>query len=305
MSEADDLKKKCGVVALVGAPNAGKSTLLNTIIGTKVSIVTHKVQTTRTIVRGIAIHQDTQLIFLDTPGLFAPKRTLDRAMVQSAWSGANDADLIVFLHDARKSIDEDTRDVLQRLGAIKRPLYLALNKIDTLQPEKLLEASKKFNEITPFDQTLMISALTGSGVDDLTGAVADQMPMGPWLYPEDQISDMQMRMLAAEITREKIFLRLHQELPYSMTVETDQWKTLRDGSARIEQTIYVTRDTHKKIVLGKGGATIKAISESAREEICEAAEQKVHLFLFVKVRENWMKDPERFAEMGLQFPGRN
>lgn len=305
MSNGTPENPRCGVVALIGAPNAGKSTLLNTIIGTKVSIVTHKVQTTRTIVRGIAIAGDAQMIFLDTPGLFAPKRNLDRAMVHSAWSGANDADLVILLHDARKAIGEETTGVLEKLKDIRRPVFLALNKIDTLPPEKLLEVAAAFSELLEFDETFMISALSGSGVEDLTAAAAKRMPEGPWLYPEDQISDMQLRMLAAEITREKIFLRLHQELPYSMTVETEQWKTLRDGSVRIEQTVYVTRDTHKKIVLGKGGQTIRAISESAREDIAEAADQPVHLFLFVKVRENWMNDPERFQEMGLQFPGRN
>jgi GTP-binding protein Era len=293
---------RCGFVALIGAPNAGKSTLLNALVGAKVSIVSRKVQTTRAQVRGIALHEDAQIIFVDTPGIFRPKRRLDRAMVVSAWGGADEADIVCLLVDARKGLDEETGEILERLKGVRQRKCLALNKIDTLEVEKLLDLAQKINAITPFEETFMISALRGHGVETMKAKLAGMMKPGPWLYPEDQISDAPLRQLAAEITREKIFERLHDELPYQITVETDQWKNLPDGSARIEQTIFVTREGHRKIVLGEGGATIKSIGAAARKDIAEASEQKTHLFLFVKVRENWIDDPERYREMGLEFP---
>ena len=299
---SEDQKTSCGFVALIGAPNAGKSTLLNALVGAKVSIVSRKVQTTRAQVRGIALHGPAQIIFVDTPGIFAPKRRLDRAMVTSAWGGASDADVVCLLIDARKGIDEEARTILEKLAQTTRRRTLALNKIDTIENTQLLALAKEINELCPFEETFMISALHGYGVERLKEKLAGMMKPGPWLYPEDQISDAPLRSLAAEITREKIFERLHDELPYQITVETDQWKNQPDGSARIEQTIYVTREGHRKIVLGEGGRTIKSIGSAARKDIAEAAEQKVHLFLFVKVRENWIDDPERYREMGLDFP---
>ncbi|QEN90510.1 GTPase Era [Labrys sp. KNU-23] len=293
---------RCGFVALIGAPNAGKSTLMNAIVGAKLSIVTHKVQTTRAIVRGIAMTGEAQIIFVDTPGIFQPKRRLDRAMVTNAWSGAADADAVCLLVDAQRGLDEGNEAILEKLSATKQKRILILNKIDAVKREKLLELAQAVNTRLPFEQTFMVSALTGSGVEDLTSHLGSIMPAGPWLYPEDQISDAPLRSLAAEITREKLFLRLHDELPYESTVETTAWTSMKDGSARIEQTIYVTREGHKKIVIGKGGETIKAISMAARKEISAMAETPVHLFLFVKVRENWSDDPERYREMGLEFP---
>ncbi|PRH84376.1 GTPase Era [Labrys okinawensis] len=293
---------RCGFVALIGAPNAGKSTLMNAIVGAKLSIVTHKVQTTRAIVRGIAMTGDAQIIFVDTPGIFQPKRRLDRAMVTTAWSGAADADAVCLLVDAQRGLDEGNEAILEKLSATKQKRILILNKIDAVKREKLLELAQAVNARLPFDETFMVSALTGSGVEDLTKHLGSIIPAGPWLYPEDQISDAPLRSLAAEITREKLFLRLHDELPYESTVETTAWTSMKDGSARIEQTIYVTREGHKKIVIGKGGETIKAISMAARKEIAAMAEAPVHLFLFVKVRENWSDDPERYREMGLEFP---
>lgn len=293
---------RCGFVALIGAPNAGKSTLINRLVGTKVSIVTHKVQTTRSIVRGIALHGATQIIFVDTPGIFRPKRRLDRAMVDTAWGGARDADVVALLIDAARGIADETSDILERLKEVRQPKLLILNKIDAVERPKLLALAQSASANAAFTATYMISALTGDGCDDLLDGLADAMPKGPWLYPEDQVSDLPLRNLAAEITREKLFLRLHDELPYVSTVETTSWEDRPDGSARVEQTIYVTREGHRKIVLGKGGQTIKAISMAARVEIAEAAEQPVHLFLFVKVRENWADDPERYREMGIEFP---
>ncbi len=292
----------CGIVALIGAPNAGKSTLLNLVVGAKVSIVSRKVQTTRALVRGIAIEGQAQIIFVDTPGIFAPKRRLDRAMVTSAWGGAHDADVVALLVDAKRGIDDETAVILEKLGEIRRPKVLILNKIDTVEAPSLLKLAADINEKVPFAETFMVSALKGHGVDKLREKLAGLMKPGPWLYPEDQISDAPLRSLAAEITREKIFERLHDELPYQMTVETEQWKDQKDGSARVEQTIYVTRDSHKKIVIGQGGQMLKSIGAAARKEIMEAAETKVHLFLFVKVRENWIDDPDRYREMGLDFP---
>jgi GTP-binding protein Era len=293
---------RCGFVALIGAPNAGKSTLINQLVGAKVSIVSRKVQTTRSLVRGIAIEGAAQIIFVDTPGIFAPKRRLDRAMVTSAWGGAGDADVVALLVDARQGVDNEVEAILARLPQLGGVKILVLNKIDTVEPPALLELASKLNAALPFADTYMISALRGHGVPKLRHDLGALMRPGPWLYPEDQISDAPLRMLAAEITREKIFERLHDELPYQSTVETDVWKDMPDGSARIEQTIYVMREGHKKIVIGEGGRTIKAIGTAARKDICEAAEQTVHLFLFVKVRENWADDPERYREMGLDFP---
>lgn len=293
---------RCGFVALIGAPNAGKSTLLNALVGAKVSIVSRKVQTTRTQVRGIVLSGATQLIFVDTPGIFAPKRRLDRAMVTSAWGGAGDADCVGLLVDVHKAEEDATLTLLEQVKAIRAPTFLILNKIDLIPREKLLAIAEKLNEGRNFVTTFMISALNGDGVKQILTWLEDKVPPGPWLYPEDQMSDAPLRFLAAEITREKMFERLHDELPYRSTVETESWKTLRGGAVRIEQTIYVEREGHRKIVLGEKGRTIKAIGEAARKDIAEAAEAKVHLFLFVKVRENWADDPERYREMGLEFP---
>ncbi len=293
---------RCGFVALLGAPNAGKSTLTNALVGTKVSIVSHKVQTTRAIMRGIVMDGAAQIILVDTPGIFAPKRRLERAMVTSAWTHAADADVLALLVDAKRGLDSDIEALLKPLADIRRPRVLILTKIDLIRRDTLLALAAKINDIMPFDKVFMISALTGSGVDDVRNWFSQTVQPGPWLYPEDQVSDAPMRTLAAEITREKMFLRLHDELPYRSTVETDSWKELRDGSVRIEQTIFVERDSQRKIVLGKGGQAIKMISSEARAEISEIIEAKVHLFLFVKVRENWADDPERYREMGLEFP---
>lgn len=293
---------RCGFVALIGAPNAGKSTLLNALVGSKVTIVSHKVQTTRALIRGITLEGKAQLIFVDTPGIFAPKRRLDRAMVTTAWSGAHEADLVGVLIDARKGIDEEAEALLARLADVKPAKILILNKIDLVPRATLLLLTKIANEKAKFDSTFMISALTGDGVADLKTWLADRMPPSPWLYPPDQMSDAPVRQLAAEITREKLFERLHQELPYHSTVETETWKELRGGDIRVEQTIYVERESQRKIVIGKGGQTLKSIGESARREIAEIVEHKVHLFLFVKVREGWGDDPERYRAMGLEFP---
>ena len=298
---ADD-STRCGFVALIGAPNAGKSTLLNALVGSKVSIVSRKVQTTRALIRGIAIEGQAQLIFVDTPGIFSPRRMLDRAMVTTAWTGAHEADLVGVLIDARNGIEDEAEEILRRLGDVKTLRVLILNKIDVVSKEKLLALAKDANTAAKFEATFMVSALTGDGVGDLKTWLAQRVPYGPWLYPADQISEAPMRQLAAEVTREKLFERLHQELPYHSTVETDVWKELRRGDVRIEQTIYVERESQRKIVLGKGGQTIKAIGEAARKEIAEIADAKVHLFLFVKVRENWGDDPERYRAMGLEFP---
>jgi GTP-binding protein Era len=303
----------CGFVALIGAPNVGKSTLINSLVGAKVSIVSRKAQTTRAPVRGILIEGAAQIIFVDTPGLYAPKRRLDRAMTGAAWAAAADADCLALLIDARAqiaaggaaleaAIDEKTEDILRRISEIRTPKVLALNKIDAVERPALLGLAARFNERLAFDETFMISALTGDGLQRFRERLALMMKPGPWLYPEDQISDAPLRKLAAEITREKLFERLHDELPYQATVETDEWKQLPDGSARVEQTIFVSRESHRKIVLGEGGRTIKAIGSAARKEIAEANEAPVHLFLFVKVRENWIDDPERYGAMGLEYP---
>lgn len=291
-----------GFVALIGATNAGKSTLVNRLVGAKVSIVSHKVQTTRAIVRGIAIHDNAQIVFMDTPGIFKPRRRLDRAMVTSAWGGAKDADLIMLLIDSERGIRGDAEAILEGLKEVFQPKILVLNKIDRVRHEDLLALAAAANEKIAFQETFMVSAVNGSGCDDVMNYLAKTLPEGPWYYPEDQISDLPMRQLAAEITREKLFLRLHQELPYSSHVETEKWEERKDGSVRIEQVIYVERESQKKITLGKSGDAIKAISTASRKELSAILEQPVHLFLFVKVRENWGDDPERFREMGLEFP---
>jgi GTPase len=292
----------CGFVALIGAPNVGKSTLVNALVGSKVTIVSRKVQTTRALIRGIVVENNAQIILVDTPGIFAPKRRLDRAMVSTAWSGAHDADLVCVLLDAREGFNEEAEAIFARLADVAHPKLLVLNKVDLVPREKLLALAKTANDRLAFAHTFMISALSGDGVDDLRRNLASMVQPGPFHYPEDQMSDAPIRHLAAEITREKIFQKLHQELPYSSTVETESWTERKDKSVRIEQTIFVERESQRKIVLGKAGATIKSIGADARKEIAELIEQPVHLFLFVKVRENWGEDPERYREMGLEFP---
>lgn len=298
---------RAGFVALIGEPNAGKSTLTNTMVGAKVSIVTHKVQTTRARIRGVAIEGDAQIVFVDTPGLFKPRRRLDRAMVAAAWGGAADADIIVLLIEAHRGITEGVKTILANLEDVagKRPVALAINKIDRVEAPKLLALSQEMNERFPFSQSFMISAEKGYGVDDLRKWLAQELPEGPWLYPEDQIADLPLRMIAAEMTREKLTLRLHQELPYQLTVETENWEERKDGSARIDQVVYVSRDGHKGIVLGNRGETIKAISKAAREELEEFLGRRIHLFVQVKVREKWLDEAERYSEMGLDFKDGN
>jgi GTP-binding protein Era len=293
---------RCGFIALIGAPNVGKSTLLNTLVGSKVAIVTHKVQTTRSLLRAITIAGSSQLIFIDTPGMFAPKRRLERAMVAGAWAGAHEADVVGLIVDATRGLDEETRAILIGLADIIKPKLLLINKIDVAGRPVLLEISRAANKQTEFAATFMISALTGDGVADVKNWLADHVAPGPWHYPEDQITDAPLRQLAAEITREKLFLRLHQELPYRSTVETDSWRESKDGSIRIEQTIYVERESQRKIVLGRGGRMIKAIGSQARSEIGRMVEAPVHLFLFVKVRESWSEDRERYHAMGIELP---
>jgi GTP-binding protein Era len=293
---------RCGFVALIGAPNSGKSTLTNALVGAKVSIVTHKAQTTRGPVRGIALVGDSQVILVDTPGIFQPKRKLDRAMAQAAWERAGDADIVALVIDAARGLDEKLAPIVEHLPEIKRPSIAILNKIDLVKKPDLLRLTGELSAMKAFDQVFMISALTGDGVADLKAYLAEAVPPGPWLFPEDQLSDASLRQTAAEITREKLFLRLHEELPYALTVETTEWKELKDGSVRIEQTIYVERESQRRIVLGAKGAMIKEIGSAARAEIAEIAGVPVHLFLFVKVRERWGEDPERFREMGLDYP---
>jgi GTPase len=313
MSEAE--MSSCGFAAILGAPNAGKSTLVNAMVGQKVSIVSQKVQTTRFPVRGVAIHGPTQIVLVDTPGVFTPKRRLDRAMVASAWSGAADADALVHVVDspaasrtalgkgdpADHRTHEDVTKVVDGLKATGRKAILALNKVDALERAKLLDLSQAFFELGVYDEVVMISALKSSGLARLNDLLAARMPKGPWLYPEDQVADTPMRVLAAEITREKVFLRLHEELPYQATVETDSWTDKKDGSVRIDQTLYVARDGHKGIAIGKGGETLKWISQNARTEMSAAFERTVHLFLHVKVRENWLEDRARYTALGLDF----
>ncbi len=294
---------RAGFVALIGEPNAGKSTLMNRLVGAKVSIVTHKVQTTRARIRGILTEGAAQIVFVDTPGLFRPRRRLDRAMVAAAWGGAADADLIVLLIEAHRGLTEGVQAILDALtdkGA-GRPVALAINKIDRVKAEALLALAEQMNAAYPFEKTFMISAEKGYGVADLRDWIAGRLPQGPWLYPEDQIADLPMRQIAAEITREKLTLRLHEELPYQLTVETENWEDRADGTTRIDQVIYVARDGHKGIVLGHGGETVKAVSQAARAEIGEFLGRTVHLFLQVKVRPNWLEEAERYGEMGLDF----
>jgi len=293
---------RAGFVALIGAPNAGKSTLINKLVGTKVSIVSHKVQTTRTTVRGIVMHGDSQIIFVDTPGIFEPRRRLDRAMVDAAWGGAKDADIIALLIDAERGIKGDAERILKALENRHGRKILLLNKIDRVPREDLLALVAAANEKVSFDETFLVSALNGDGCDDFLSYLASVVEPGPWLYPADQVSDFPIQIMAAEVTREKLFLRLHQELPYSAHVECESWEEKKDGSLRIGQVIYIQRDAHKKIVIGKRGETIKAISSASRLELEEMLSRKVHLFLFVKVRPNWIDDPERYINMGLEFP---
>ena len=296
------MARRCGFAALIGAPNVGKSTLINALVGSKVSIVTPKVQTTRNLIRGIAIEAESQVILVDTPGIFSPRRRLDRAMIDSAWGSAQEADVVAVLLDSRRGFATDDEKVIDGLADLRAPKVLVLNKIDLVDKPALLALTRAANQRANFAATFMISALSGDGVPDLKTWFAAHMPEGPWLYPDDQISDAPLRQLAAEITREKLYLRLHQELPYQSTVETEVWKELRDGSVRIEQSLYVERESQRKIVLGKGGQTLKAIGAAARGEIAAAIEQPVHLFLHVKVREGWADDPERYRAMGLELP---
>jgi GTP-binding protein Era len=299
------MSTRAGFVALIGEPNAGKSTLLNRMVGAKVSIVTHKVQTTRARIRGVAMEGEAQIVFVDTPGLFQPRRRLDRAMVAAAWGGAADADVVVLLIEANRGVTEGVERILEGLAEIggHRRVALAINKIDRVEAPVLLGLSQKMNERYPFAETFMISAERGHGVDTLRQWLAGELPEGPWLYPEDQIADLPM--IAAEMTREKLTLRLHQELPYQLTVETENWEERPDGSARIDQLIYVIRDGHKGIVLGHKGETIKQVSKASREELEEFLGRRVHLFLQVKVRPNWLDEAERYSEMGLDFKDGN
>ena len=304
MADAAHADTRCGFVALIGAPNSGKSTLTNALVGAKVSIVTHKAQTTRGPVRGIALIGSSQVILVDTPGIFQPKRRLDRAMFASAWDRAGDADIVVLVIDAQRGLDRTLDPLFKHLPEVRRPIVAVLNKIDQVSKPDLLRLVSEISAIRPFDRVFMLSALTGDGVGDLKTYLAEAVPPGPWLFPADQLTDASLRQSAAEITREKLFMRLHQELPYTLTVETADWKELADGSIRIEQTIFVERESQRKIVLGAKGQTIKEIGSAARAEIGEMAGVKVHLFLFVKVRERWGDDPERYREMGLDYPKR-
>lgn len=292
-----------GFVALIGEPNAGKSTLLNQMVGAKVSIVTHKVQTTRARIRGIAMHGDAQIVFVDTPGIFRPRRRLDRSMVKAAWGGAADADVILLLIEAHRGLTDGAKAIIEQLRehSGKTPVALVINKIDRVKADRLLALSQQVNEIYEFKATFMISAEKGYGCEDLLDWLAAEVPESPWLYPEDQVADLPMRMIAAEITREKLTLRLHEEIPYQLTVETEKWEEKKDGSARVDQIVYVARPGHKGIVLGKGGETIKAVGQAARAELAEFMGRPVHLFLQVKVRENWLDEAERYNEMGLDF----
>jgi len=299
-----DDAKRCGFVALIGAPNSGKSTLTNTLVGAKVSIVTQKAQTTRGPVRGLALIGNAQVILVDTPGIFQPKRRLDRAMFASAWDRAGDADLVAVVIDAARGLDRTIDPLLKHLSEVRRPIIAVLNKVDLVAKPDLLRLITELSALREFERVFMVSALTGDGVADLKAYLAEAVPPGPWLFPEDQLSDASLRQTAAEITREKLFLRLHEELPYALTVETTDWKELNNGSVRIEQTIYVERESQRRIVLGAKGAMIKEIGSAARAEIAEIAGTPVHLFLFVKVREHWGDDPERFREMGLDYPKR-
>ena len=301
MDTNDTQVLRCGFVALIGAPNAGKSTITNNFVGSKVSIVSPKVQTTRTMVRGIGVYENTQIIFIDTPGIFRPKRRLDRAMVSSAWSGVKDADIVVLVVDAKRGFDDETRAIIDQLNKNKISAILVLNKVDIIDKTKLLALSAVLNEAGNFKETFMISALTGQNIDDFYKYLADNLPESPWYYPEEQMSDMPLKLLAAEIVREKLFLYLRQEIPYELTVEPELWERREDGSVRAEMTIYVKKDNQKTIILGRGGEMIKKIGQSARREIERELEERVHLFLFVKVRANWIDDPARYSAWNLDF----
>ncbi|MCX7349431.1 MAG: GTPase Era [Alphaproteobacteria bacterium] len=290
---------RAGFCAIIGAPNAGKSTLVNQLTGSKVSIVSHKVQTTRARIRAIAMEGNAQIVLVDTPGIFKPKRTLDRAMVSNAWGGAGDADAVVLLIDGRPGLTEEAKEIIAHLQHTKTKTVLVINKIDLMSRERLMEVATEFNAAYPFEQTFMVSALNGSGTQDLLRYLASKMPESPWLYPADQVADVQLRFMAAEMTREVIYERLHEELPYSSTVETETWEEMKDGSVKIGQIIFVQRDSQKAIVLGKGGQSIKLLGQMARKEMEAQFGRKVHLFLFVKVRENWAEDKERLRNMGL------
>lgn len=297
----DQSNMRCGFVALIGAPNAGKSTLMNCIMGTKVSIVTHKVQTTRARVVGVLTNGDDQIVFVDTPGIFTPNRRLERAMVTAAWGGASDADKIVLLIDVEGGLSAEVQLIIMGIKKLGKTVIIGLNKIDLIPREKLLSLAEELQEVSILESIFMISALKGDGVNDLLSNLSEDLPKGPWLYPEDHLSDMNERLFAAEITREKLFLSLHQELPYSLTVETEGWQERQDGSLKVDQVIYVERPGHKGIVLGKGGQQIKRVGAESRKELEHILERRVHLFLFVKVREKWRDDPERYREMGLEF----
>ena len=295
-----DITTRCGFAAIIGAPNAGKSTLVNKLVGSKVSIVSHKVQTTRARIRAIYMHEQSQVVLVDTPGIFKPRRKLDEAMVESAWAGAGEADAVVLIVDARRGLEDEVLKIIEGFKATKAKAMLVLNKIDLIDIEKLMPLAEQCAAAFPFTETFMVSAISGSGVGKLGTKLGDMMPLGPWLYPEDQTADVHLRFIASEITREKIYERLHDELPYSSTVETEAWEEKKDGSVKITQVIFVERDSQKAIVLGKGGAQIRVLGQLARKEMEESFERRVHLFLFVKVRENWAVDPERFRMMGLR-----
>jgi GTPase len=299
--QVNEAENRAGYVALIGAPNSGKSTLVNRLVGAKVSIVTHKIQTTRSIIRGILTAEDSQIIFVDTPGIFEPRRGLDKAMVTTAWGGARDADIVAIIVDAERGLKSDVRAIVSKAAALPQTKVLLLNKIDAVRRESLLALAEDANALGSFDATFMISALNGDGLDDFVAWIRGRLPRGPWLYPDEDISDLPLRQLAAEITREKLFLRLHDELPYASHVETEAWVEQGDGSARIQQVIYVERESQKKIVIGKSGATIKAISTASRAEISQVLGKPVHLFLFVKVRQNWSGDPDRLSQIGIDL----
>ena len=296
----NEITTRCGFAAIIGAPNAGKSTLVNKLVGSKVSIVSHKVQTSRARIRAIYMHDESQVVLVDTPGIFKPRRKLDEAMVESAWAGAGEADAVVLIVDARRGLEDEVLKIIEGFKASKTKAMLVLNKIDLIEIEKLMPLAEQCSAAFPFTDTFMVSAISGSGVAKLGAKLADMMPLGPWLYPEDQTADVHLRFIASEITREKIYERLHDELPYSSTVETEAWEEKKDGSVKITQAIFVERDSQKAIVLGKGGAQIKVLGQLARKEMEESFERRVHLFLFVKVRENWAVDPERLRMMGLR-----
>lgn len=297
----EEIKTRAGFVSLIGAPNAGKSTITNNFVGSKVSIVSPKAQTTRTVIKGIGIYENTQIIFLDSPGIFKPKRRLDRAMVASAWEGIADADIVVMVVDAKKGFDEESKAIVEKLNQDKISAVLVLNKVDLIQKEKLLSLSAEINKAGHFKETFMISALTGQNIDDFYKYLADNLPESPWYYPEEQMSDMPLKLLAAEIVREKLFLYLRQEIPYALTVEPEVWERREDDSVRAEMTIYVQKDNQKIIVLGKNGSMIKKIGQAARQELGRELDCRIHLFLFVKVRENWIDDPARYTSWNLNF----